>query len=86
MKIEDIRAMRNRAPFRPFRVHLTNGEVLPVSHPRTMSLPDDERELFVIWTEKSWNLVDVSQVVRMSSCVSTKHRVRANRLIYARTR
>ena len=59
--------MRNRAPFRPFQIHLSNGEVLAVSHPETMSLPDDEREMFVIWTDKSWNLVDAAQVVRLSS-------------------
>jgi len=67
MKINDIRAMRNRAPFRPFQIHLTNGEVLPVNHPETMSLPDDEREMFVVWTDKSWTLVDATQVVRVSA-------------------
>ena len=66
MKIDDIRAMRNRAPFRPFQIHLTNGEVLPVNHPEIMLLPSDEREMFVVWTEKSWNLVDVTQVARVS--------------------
>jgi hypothetical protein len=69
---DDIRAMRNRTPFRPFQIHLTNGEVLPVRHPETMSLPGDDRELFVVWTEKSWNLADVSQVVRMSSMRKNK--------------
>ena len=67
MKINDIRAMRNRAPFRPFQIHLTNGEVLAVGHPETMSLPDDEREMFVVWTDKSWNLVDATQVARVSA-------------------
>ena len=67
MKINDIRAMRNRAPFRPFQIHLANGDVLPVGHPEPMSLPDDEREMFVVWTDKSWNLVDATQVVRVSS-------------------
>ena len=75
MKINDIRAMRNRAPFRPFQIHLTNGEVLPVNHPEIMLLPDDEREMFVVWTEKSWNLVDVTQVARIS--VMRKHKTAA---------
>ena len=65
MKMDDIRAMRNRAPFRPFQIHLTNGDVLPIPHPEQMSLPDDERELFVVWTD-TWNLVDISQVARLS--------------------
>ena len=72
MKINDIRTMRNRAPFRPFQIHLSNGEVLPVTHPETMSLPGDEREMVVVWTDKSWNLVDATQVVRVSSMRKNK--------------
>jgi hypothetical protein len=58
--------MRNRTPFRPFQIHLNNGEVLPVSHPEQMSVPEDEREMFVVWTSKDWNLVEASQVTRVS--------------------
>ena len=70
MKIDDIRAMRNRAPFRPFQIHLSNGDVLPVPHPEVMSLPEDERELFVVWTD-NWNLIDITQVARVN--VARKH-------------
>lgn len=66
MKIDDIRAMRNRAPFRAFQIHLTNGDVLAVAHPERMSLPDDEKEMFVVWTDKQWNLVEATQVARIS--------------------
>jgi len=65
MKIDNIRAMKNRAPFRPFQIHFTNGDVLPVPHPEVMSLPEDEREMFVVWTE-TWNLIDISQVARVN--------------------
>ena len=66
MKIDDIRRMRNRAPFRPFEVHLTTGEILPVEHPENMLLPEDEREMFVVWTKRDWNLVEATQVERIS--------------------
>jgi hypothetical protein len=66
MKIDDIRKMRNRAPFRRFFIHLTTGEVLPVEHPESMSLPDDEREMFVLWTRHDWNLLEAEQVARIS--------------------
>jgi hypothetical protein len=66
MKISDIRAMRNRVPFRPFAIHLSNGDVFEVQHPEQMSLPDDEKEMFVIWTNREWNLIDASQVARVS--------------------
>ena len=65
MKIDKIREMRNRAPFRPFRLHMTNGEVLEVGHPERMALPEDEEELFVVWTD-TWNLLEAAQVARIS--------------------
>jgi len=46
---------------------LTSGQKFPVEHPDNMSLPDDEREMFVIWTSKDWNLVDAEQVARLST-------------------
>jgi len=66
MKLDDVRKMRNRTPFRPFQIHLTTGEVLPVEHPESMSLPDDEKERVVVWTRKDWNLVEAGQVARVS--------------------
>jgi len=58
--------MRNRAPFRPFQIHLVSGEVLPVQHQEQMSLPEDEKELFVVWTARDWNLIEATQVARIS--------------------
>lgn len=66
MRINDLRAMLNRAPFRPFQLHLANGDVLAVAPPEQMSLPDDEKEMFVVWTDKHWNLVEATQVARIS--------------------
>lgn len=67
MQIADIRKMRDRAPFRAFQVHLTSGETLPVRHPDYLSLPPRaDTELFVVWVDSEWNLVDSTQVVRLS--------------------
>ena len=66
MKIDDLRTMRNRVPFRAFQLHLTSGEILDVAHPEQMSLTDDEKEMFVVWTKEGWNLVDASRVERIS--------------------
>lgn len=66
MKVADIRKMRNRTPFRPFQIHLTTGEILPVSHPEQMSIPNDETQLFVIWTNRDWNLLEAAQVAQLS--------------------
>ena len=67
MKVSDIRKMRDRAPFRPFQLHLINGETLPVPHPDFLSIPPEkDTELFVVWVGKDWNLVDAEQVARLS--------------------
>lgn len=66
MKIADLKRMRNRAPFRRFQIHLTSGEILPVEHPENMSVPEDEAEMFVVWTKHDWNLVEAEQVARVS--------------------
>ncbi len=66
MKTAEIKKMRNRAPFRPFQIHLANGETLPVEHPENMSMPEEETELFVVWVGRDWNLIDAGQVARIS--------------------
>lgn len=68
LTLNDLKEIRDRAPFRPFWIHLSNGESLPVEHPEHLSLqPAPGNELFVVWVGPKWNLVDVSQVVRLSS-------------------
>jgi hypothetical protein len=37
-----------------------------VGHPESMSLPDDERGKFVVWTNQDCNLVEAEQVARVS--------------------
>jgi len=66
VQLDDLKKMRNRAPFRPFQIHLMTGEILPIAHPDNMSLPADETEMFVVWTNKDWNLIEATQVARVS--------------------
>jgi hypothetical protein len=67
MKVADIKKMRDRAPFRPFQLHLTNGELMPVRHPEYVAMPPEGgTELFVVWLGSNWNLVDATQVARLS--------------------
>jgi hypothetical protein len=67
MKVSDIRKMRDRAPFRAFQLHLTNGERLPVRHPEYLAVPPEAGvDLFVVWVGADWNLVDAGQVARVS--------------------
>jgi hypothetical protein len=66
MKLDYVKRMRDRTPFRPFQIHLTSGEVLPVDHPDNMSVPADEDEMFAVWTDRTWNLLEAGQVARVS--------------------
>jgi len=67
MKVSHLKKKRDRAPFRAFQLHLTNGEILPVRHPDYMNLPPEEgTNLFVVWIGSDWNLLDAEQVTRVS--------------------
>jgi hypothetical protein len=66
MKLNFMKRLRRRNPFRPFQIHLNTGEVLTVDHPEQMSVPDDEDDLFVVWTARNWNLLEAGQVARVS--------------------
>jgi hypothetical protein len=67
MKVSDIKKMRDRAPFRAFQLHLTNGETLPIPHPEYLAVPPEPgTDLFVAWVGPHWNLVDATQVARVS--------------------
>ena len=67
MKVSELKKLRDRAPFRAFRLHLTNGETLPVRHPELLSMPAEAAtDLFVVWVGSDWNLLDAGQVARVS--------------------
>ena len=75
MKVSDIKKMRDRAPFRAFHLHLTNGETLPVRHPEYLAVPPESGvELFVVWVGSDWNLVDAGQVAHVSLLASKSER------------
>lgn len=55
MNAEQIRELVRRQPFRPFAIHLSNGEVHQVRHPEcilfgggTLVIYDRERDCFAI--------------------------------------
>lgn len=76
MKITELKKMRERTPFRPFSVHLTTGEVLPVGHPELLSISPDVDDLFSLWVGKEWNLIDVREVSRISVVTKSEGKAR----------
>ncbi len=74
MTVANLNKMRDRAPFRAFQLHLTNGETLPVRHPESLAVPPEAgSELCVVWLGVHWNLVDAGQVVRVSLLESKRN-------------
>ena len=68
MKIETIREMQHRAPFRPFNLHLTTGEVLRCEHPEQMALDLKDGVLSLFTSEAPhWNLIEAESVKRLST-------------------
>jgi hypothetical protein len=66
MIIQDLREMQQRAPFRPFNLHLRSGDVLPVLHPENLSTQPGV-EIFTLWLGgRRWNLVDITAIDRFS--------------------
>ena len=65
MKLNYLKKLKARTPFRPFQIHLTSGQVLPVDHPENMSVPADEDDLFVVWTYRNCNLLEAGRVARV---------------------
>ena len=58
--------LRDKAPFRPFDVHLADGRSIRVHHPDLLSPSPTGREL-VIWSaDGSFNLVDANQVTSVA--------------------
>lgn len=66
MNLATVKKMRDRTPFRAFQILLATGEILSVDHPERMSVPADEEDLFVVWTDQGWNLLEAGQVARVS--------------------
>ena len=67
MKIQDIKAMRDRAPFRPFLIHLSSGASVPVNHPEQLNFSPDVADLFILWEGPQWHLIDIAAVERLTT-------------------
>ena len=37
MKIDDLKAVKNRRPFEPFEIHLADGRGIPIGHPDALA-------------------------------------------------
>jgi hypothetical protein len=59
MTADQLRALRNANPFRPFKIHLADGRSLPVRHRDFVSQSPGGRTIIVYESEEAFNLVDL---------------------------
>ena len=71
MTHKELRAIRDRAPFQPFTIHLSNGDYLACQHPEMLSCPDwpNQRDC-IIWDRGTWNWVDIPNIVRITPALA----------------
>ena len=65
MTIEQLRAVYQTQPFRPFTIHLADGEKLDVPHADFLSHSPSGRTLIVYGEDDSFSIVDLLLVTRL---------------------
>ena len=63
MTLKTIRDLRDRAPFRPFDLHLAEGEVLTVPTPDHLFFVPESIDVIVGLVEGGFRIVDTTQIV-----------------------
>jgi hypothetical protein len=59
MTVEQLRAVREANPFRPFTIHLADGRQLAVPHRDFVSQSPSGRTIIVYRGDESFNVVDL---------------------------
>ena len=65
MKIGKIRAALDAQPFRPFFIHVADGERIPVEHEDFVALQPAGREIIVFQKDNSHQIIDFLLVTRL---------------------
>ena len=67
MNLKTIRTLRDKAPFKSFDIHLSDGQVLPVSTPDHLFFFPESDEFLVAFGEGDFRIADSTQVVSAGS-------------------
>jgi hypothetical protein len=65
MTAEQLRAMRDAHPFRPFTIHLADGRTFTVSHRDFLSQSPGGRTIIVYGSGESFSVVDLFLVTEL---------------------
>jgi hypothetical protein len=70
MTAEQIRAVRDANPFRPFTIHLADGRSLPVGHRDFLLMSPSGRIITVYNADDSCNIVDALLITDLEIAAS----------------
>ncbi len=65
MTAEQLRAMREASPFRPFTIHLADGRTLAVPHRDFVSQSPGGRTIIVYLCDEAFSVVDLYLVTEL---------------------
>ena len=65
MTVEQLRSALKASPFRPFVLHLADGNSVPVRHPELVVASQSGRTTVVVEPNDSFSIVDLLLVTRM---------------------
>jgi hypothetical protein len=77
MTIEQLLAIHQATPFKPFTIHLADGRALYVPHQEFLSQSPGGRTLFVFRDEEAFSVVDLLLVTELE--VGNGHAARSRR-------
>jgi hypothetical protein len=66
MTAEQLRAMRDANPFRPFTIHLADGRSLSVPHRDIVSQSPAGRTIIVYGSDEAFSVVDLYLVTELA--------------------
>jgi hypothetical protein len=72
MTADQLRAMRESHPFRPFTIHLADGRSLAVPHRDFVSQSPGGRTIIVYGSEESFSIVDLYLVTELEVQASSE--------------
>jgi hypothetical protein len=72
MSPERIRELCELKPFRPFSVHLADGQSIPVNHPEFVFIAPNKQEVIIYGPDDSFNLVYIFSITAFKRRAHTK--------------
>lgn len=65
MKIENLRELHTAQPFRPFKIHLSDGRQMIVPHPEMLAYAADGQTIVVFQADNTMRVISWPQVTEL---------------------